>query len=60
MTNSTANKLNGTTLAINGSTGVTLAADLSLASLDVTGRNDAVGGLDDGLGPDAVQERRGV
>jgi filamentous hemagglutinin family protein len=51
VTNSTANKLNGTTLAINGSTGVTLAADLSLASLDVTGATTLSADLTTGSGP---------
>lgn len=51
VTNSTANKLNGTTLAINGLTGVTLAADLSLTSLDVTGATTLSADLTTGSGP---------
>lgn len=51
VTNSTANKLNGTTLAINGLTGVTLAADLNLISIDVTGATTLSADLTTGSGP---------
>jgi filamentous hemagglutinin family protein len=50
ITNSTANKLNGTNLTLLGATGVTLAADLSLASLDVTGATTLSANLTTGTG----------